>query len=188
MAEPFIGQITLFPYNFAPYGWMVCAGQILPIQQYTALFSLLGTAFGGNGTSNFALPNLVGNVAVGQGQLPGGSIYEMGDTGGSQTVSVLQSEMPAHTHPLVASTVAASAAAATATTLPAQGYIAGSGGKGGTSPGPLYLYANSASGKNVNMAIQSLAPAGGSLPHNNVQPSLTLNWCIAMQGVFPSRG
>ncbi len=104
MSDPFIGQITLFPYNFAPEGWADCAGQLLPIQQYAALFSLLGTAYGGNGSTNFALPNLSGRVAVGQGQPAGGSNYGIGAAGGSETVALAQAALPAHSHALNATT------------------------------------------------------------------------------------
>src|SRR5665213_4150966 len=100
MSEPFLGQITLYPYTFAPFGWMDCAGQLLPISQYSALFSLLGTNYGGNGTSNFALPNLQGMVTVGQGQLTGGSDYTMGEFAGSDTVTIIYSTMGAHNHSL----------------------------------------------------------------------------------------
>ena len=100
MAQPFLGQITVFPYNFAPYGWLDCAGQLLPISQYSALFSLLGTTYGGNGTSNFGLPDLQGRIPVGQGQLTGGSDYAMGEAAGAENVTLLITNMPAHSHGL----------------------------------------------------------------------------------------
>ena len=111
MSQPFLGQITLYPYNFAPRGWAVCAGQVLPISQNTALFSLLGTQFGGNGTSNFQLPNLQGNVPVGQGQQPGGDFYNMGDTGGETDVTITTSNVPPHSHTFNSTSQTATAAA-----------------------------------------------------------------------------
>src|ERR1700744_2487072 len=105
MSTPFLGQITVFPYTFAPNGWADCAGQILPISQYAALFSLLGTQYGGNGTSTFGLPDLQGRIPLGQGQFQGGSLYDMGETGGVENVTLLQTSMPGHTHSLSATTV-----------------------------------------------------------------------------------
>lgn len=179
MSEPFLGQITLYPYNFAPNGWADCAGQILPISQYTALFSLLGTQFGGNGTSNFALPNLQGSVPVGQGQLTGGSNYVMGETGGAEGVTIITGTMPAHTHPLAATTAK---------------------GTGNTPSGTLFsdsLEGNPATGHkgdiynaaspDTALTGASVSRTGGNQPHNNLQPFLALRYCIALVGVYPSR-
>ncbi|WP_158928468.1 phage tail protein [Acidisphaera sp. S103] len=180
MSTPFLGQITVFPYNFAPYGWMDCAGQILPISQYAALFSLLGTQYGGNGTSNFALPDLQGRIPVGQGQLLGGGIYDMGEEAGSENVTLLTTTMSAHTHSLTAATNQAASNNPSGQLLskPEAG-----GGHGGASAGNIYNPGN----VDTPLAPTSIGTAGGSQPHNNIQPTLVLRYCIAMQGVFPAR-
>jgi len=176
MSNPFVAEIRIFPFNFAPKGWAFCNGQLLPISQNTALFSLLGTFYGGDGKSNFALPNLQGSVPMHAGQTagPGLSLHDLGETGGSETVTLLTSEMPAHTHALGAQTAPIGAVASPAgTTLgrPASGHLY-------AAPSPPTL---------VSMSPTAIVPAGGSLPHNNMQPYLTLNFCIALQGVYPAR-
>jgi microcystin-dependent protein len=181
MAEPFLGQITLLGCNFPPYGWMFCQGQILSIQQYSALFSLLGTYYGGNGTSNFGLPDLRGRVPNGMGQGPGLQDYVIGETGGVENVSLTQSTVPTHTHILNAYSNTATTTVPAAA-LPARG--ATSSGHGGTKSMLIY---------NTAAPAVSLAPAqvssvtGGGVAHNNLQPLLALNWCIAIQGTFPTR-
>jgi microcystin-dependent protein len=172
MADPFVAEIRIFPFNFAPKGWAWCDGQLLPLSQNTALFSLLGTTYGGNGKSNFALPDLQGRAPMHPGQGPGLSLHDLGETGGSETVSLLESEIPAHAHTLRASAV-----------LPAdqptpQGTLT-------ATPGSDKPYAPAAS--LTPMAPQALAPAGGDQPHNNLMPYLTFYFCIALQGVFPPR-
>ena len=185
MSEPFLGQITVFPYNFAPYGWMDCSGQTLAISQYAALFSLLGTTYGGNGTSTFQLPNLQGRVPVGQGVLSGtSSDYAMGEEGGAETVTVTASTMPLHTHTLNAST-------ATGTTNNPSGQMTAApkvstGSKGASSVFKGLIYNPAA--PNTALAPTAVGTVGSSLPHDNTQPSLVLRYCIAMQGVFPTRG
>ncbi|GAA1544000.1 phage tail protein [Nocardioides humi] len=174
MADPFVAEIRIFPFNFAPRGWAWCDGQLLPLSQNTALFSLLGTTYGGNGQSNFALPDLHGRAPMHPGQGPGLSLHDLGETGGSETVTLLESEIPSHTHPLrantdgVADTSAPSAAAAFAPS------------SGGT------LYQSTATGGEY-LAAEALSPAGSSQPHNNMQPYLTFYFCIALQGVYPPR-
>jgi microcystin-dependent protein len=175
MSEPFLGQITLYPYTFAPYGWMDCAGQTLAVSQYAALFSLLGTYYGGNGTTTFQLPNLQGAVAVGQGPLPGGSDYVMGETGGSASVTITQNTMPAHRHTEAADS-APGRLNSPANAVPASTHI-------GQSKSDYY----SASAQNTQLTGASLLPAGGSVPHNNIQPTLALRYCISMSGAFPTR-
>ena len=174
MADPFVAEIRMFGFNFAPTGWAQCNGQILPISQNTALFSLLGTIYGGNGQSTFALPDLEGSAAMFWGQGPGLSLYDEGQQGGSETVTLLESEMPLHPHSIQAMSSIANVNA----------------------PGPTVVLARSSGGtiyqpvtnqNIVQMAFQELAPSGGSLPHNNLQPYLTVNFCIALQGVFPPR-
>ncbi len=179
MANPFIGQITLFPYNFAPLGWAFCAGQLLPISQNTALFSLLGVQFGGNGTSNFALPDLRGRAPIGQGQAPGLQSYSMGDVQGAETVTLTTATTPAHSH-------AFGAFAAAATTNAPNGALPAEGQSGGRGGGPVNTYTTA--GSPVSLAAGQVAAAtGGGAPHTNLQPYLTANWCIALQGVFPAR-
>jgi microcystin-dependent protein len=175
MANPFVAEIRIFPFNFAPVGWAMCNGQLLPISQNTALFSLLGTTYGGNGTSNFALPNLQGSAPMAPGQGPGLSSYELGQSGGSATVTLLGSEMPAHSHPAGCDSGAASQLS------PANGMWASS--SGGRTPPPLYSNAT----PNVAMSASALGLTGGNQPHNNLQPYLGLNFCIALTGVFPPR-
>ena len=170
--DPFVAEIRIFPFNFAPKGWAFCDGQILPISQNTALFSLLGTTYGGDGKSNFALPNMQGNSPMHPGQGPGLSLHDLGEMGGSDTVSLLESEMPSHSH-----TMQVSSQLATANAPAGQLYAMGDG---------INLYGSAANNLTM-MSGQSLAPAGGDQPHNNLQPYLTLNFCIALQGVYPPR-
>lgn len=175
MADPFVAEIRIFPFNFAPRGWAWCDGQLLPLSQNTALFSLLGTTYGGNGKSNFALPDLQGRAPMHPGQGPGLSLHDLGETGGSETVSLLESEIPAHSHSLGAQNIALGGSVSpTGNTLnrPASGFLFTAG-----SPTPPL----------VSMAPEALAPAGGDQPHNNLQPYLTFYFNIALQGVFPPR-
>jgi microcystin-dependent protein len=176
MTSPFVAEIRIFAGNFAPTGWATCDGQLLPISQNTALFSLLGTFYGGDGKSTFALPNLQGSTAVGTGQGPGLSEYFLGQSGGSDFVTLIESEMPAHTHTVRVSNQQGDVqqptpAMAVARPNGATPFVPGS-------PVPPL----------TPMAFQQLSPAGGSLPHNNLMPYLTLTYIIAMQGVFPPRG
>jgi microcystin-dependent protein len=172
MADPFVAEIRVFPFNFAPKGWAWCDGQLLPISQNTALFSLLGTTYGGNGKSNFALPDLQGRAVMHPGQGPGLSLHNLGEAGGSEAVTLLETEIPSHTHTLKGSN-----------TL-------------GDTPSPqgntLARYANAyqqdSSSNLVAMAGDALPAAGGNQPHNNMQPYLTFYFNIALQGVFPPRG
>ncbi|HKQ07130.1 MAG TPA: tail fiber protein [Blastocatellia bacterium] len=167
--DPFVAEIRIFPFNFAPKGWAWCDGQLLPLSQNTALFSLLGTTYGGNGKSNFALPDLQGRAPMHPGQGPGLSLHDLGETGGSETVSLLESEIPSHSHSLSTSNEDPN------NTQPA-----------GRAPARSLDFAP-ASSPQVNMSDAMLAPAGGDQPHNNMQPYLTFYFCIALQGVFPPR-
>jgi microcystin-dependent protein len=169
--DPFVAEIRIFPFNFAPKGWAFCDGQILPLSQNTALFSLLGTTYGGDGKSNFALPNMQGNAPMHPGQGPGLSLHDLGETGGSETVTLLESEFPAHSHALVDSLSDGGVQIATG-----QLFAAGVG---------IGMYA--APGALTQLSDNAVAPAGGDQPHNNMQPYLTLNFCIALQGVYPPR-
>ena len=174
MADPFVAEIRIFPFNFAPKGWAFCDGQLLPLNQNTALFSLLGTTYGGDGKSNFALPNLQDCAPLAPdtgGSSTGLSQRFLGETGGAMTVALIENEMPSHSHA-----------------------VWGAGGSGQASPashsfgsaglGRPPVYAASGS---VAMSPQAVAPAGGDQPHNNLMPYLVFSFCIALQGVFPPR-
>jgi len=174
MADPFLAEIRIFPFNFAPTGWAFCNGQLIPISQNTALFALLGTYYGGDGKSTFALPNLQGNAPMHPGQGQGLSQRFLGEMSGVESITLLQSEMPVHTHFVMAQN------------LPVGGV---------TTPSNTATLNRPASGNLFNvvnptptpMAFQEISLTGGGLPHNNMQPYLTLNFCIALQGVFPQR-
>jgi microcystin-dependent protein len=174
MADPFVAEIRIFPFNFAPKGWAWCDGQLLPLSQNTALFSLLGTTYGGNGKSNFALPDLQGRAPMHPGQGPGLSLHDLGETGGSETVTLLESEMPSHSHVMQGVSDTAS------TNDPTNAMFAKPLGRGNNQ----YSQTNTPL---VSLADQALAPAGGDAPHNNMQPYLTFYFCIALQGIFPPR-
>ena len=175
MSSPFVAEIRVFGFNFAPTGWAQCNGQLLPISQNTALFSLLGTFYGGDGKSTFALPNLQGMAAIHQGQGPGLSEYFLGQSGGTEAVTVLESEMPAHAHSVMGTGSNSTTGIPSATVVLARAV-------GGNA------YQNVPFIPTTQMAFQALAPNGGSLPHNNMMPYLVVEFCIAMQGVFPPRG
>ena len=170
MAEPFLGEIRMFGFNFAPSGWAFCNGQLLPISQNTALFSLLGTTYGGNGTSTFALPNLQSRVAVHMGEGSGLSDYVLGQNGGSETTTLLESQLPAHSHVVNVDNGAGSFE------KPAGHVPARSSAK---------AYARTSDGSTLNAS--TVSTTGSNQPFNNLQPYLVLNFCIALQGIFPSR-
>jgi microcystin-dependent protein len=175
MSSPFVAEIRMFGFNFAPTGWAQCDGQLLPISQNTALFSLLGTMYGGDGKSTFALPNLQGSAAMNWGQSSTGSQYFEGQQAGSQFITLLQSEMPFHTHQLRAQNIDPAEVNSPSPTV-----VLGQSNNGNA-------YAPRSAGNIVNMNAQAATIAGGSLPHNNMSPYLCVNFCIAMQGVFPAR-
>ena len=175
MSDPFVGEIRMFGFNFAPRGWAFCDGQILPISQNTALFSLLGTTYGGDGRSNFALPNLQGSAPLQPGQGPGLSDRVLGETGGTSTVTLLNSEMPIHGHTLLGSANPGDEAG------PSPNIAATGAGRRGQN-----FYADN-KGSGPSMQVTMAGPAGGNLPHNNMPPYLAVNFCIALQGVFPPR-
>jgi microcystin-dependent protein len=171
MSNPFLGEIRIFGFNFAPRGWAFCNGQILAIAQNTALFALLGTTYGGNGQTTFALPDLRGRVPNHFGQGPGLSSYDLGEVSGSETVTLTPSTMPAHNHFIACSSDDAT------TADPSNAFPSAFTSK---------IYAASPTpGKLMNAAM--VTQVGGNQPHNNLQPFLTLNFCIALEGIFPSR-
>ncbi|MDQ3280461.1 MAG: tail fiber protein [Acidobacteriota bacterium] len=172
--DPFVAEIRIFPFNFAPTGWAMCNGQLLPLSQNTALFSLLGTTYGGDGKSTFALPDLQDNAALGAGQGQGLSEYYLGQQSGVSAVSLIEPEMPAHTHFLEANNGFGN------NTDPSSNSFSRVFGGGNMYKAP--------SGATIAMMDpRMIGGAGGSQPHNNMQPYLVLNFCIAMQGVFPPR-
>jgi len=175
MADQFVSEIRIFAGNFAPTGWALCNGQLLPISQNTALFSLLGTQFGGDGRTTFGLPNLQGAMPNHQGQGPGLSSYVVGQTGGAPAVTLLQSQLPVHSH-------SAQAATTGGVNSPA-GALWGESKLGKT---PLNVYAASGA-NNVAMNPAAVAITGGGQPHNNMPPYLVLTFIIALQGIFPPR-
>jgi len=174
MSDPFVAEIRIFGFNFAPKGWAFCAGQLLPISQNTALFSLLGTTYGGDGKSTFALPDLQGNAPMQPGQGQGLSLRDLGEMSGVENITLLVSEIPLHTHQLKCATDPADNNLATPDRVLANSQ-------------KEFGYQSVTNANLVNMAFQGLQPAGGGLPHNNMQPYLTLNFCIALQGIFPAR-
>lgn len=174
MSDQFVAEIRIFPFNFPPTGWAFCDGQLLPISQNTALFSLLGTTYGGDGKSTFALPDLQGSAPMQPGQGQGLSLRDLGEQSGVESITLLVSEMPIHTHGLLAAVQDLGDLGAPASNRALARSGKGSGYKANPSA-------------NAIMAPQTIAPAGGGLPHNNMQPYLTLNFCIALQGVFPQR-
>lgn len=178
MADPFVAEIRILPFNFQPKGWAFCNGQIMPIAQNTALFSLIGTFYGGDGRSTFALPNLQASSPLQQGQVSGLSSYNLGQSGGAAAVSLQQNNLPIHNHvincvdgPRVKGQIGdpTNAILVKASGTPANAY-------------------NSGGALNQQLPQSTLAPVGGNQPHNNLMPYLTLNFCIALQGVFPTRG
>jgi microcystin-dependent protein len=174
MSDQFVAEIRIFPFNFPPTGWAFCDGQLMPISQNTALFSLLGTYYGGDGKSTFALPDLQGSAPMQPGQGQGLSLRDLGEMSGVESITLLVSEIPLHTHMLMIDSLDPAdltAPAAARVLALSQGVAAYQ-----TSTANLGL-----------MAFQALPPAGGGLPHNNMQPYLTLNFCIALQGIFPAR-
>lgn len=181
MGQQFVGEIRCFGFNFAPFQWAQCNGQLMSIQQNTALFSLLGTYYGGNGTSTFQLPNLQGQVPMHWGNGIGLSQYVLGETTGSPTVALNQSEMPAHNHTITVAVNASGGQGERGPTPSANSYL-------GPSLQPDAVWVNAPNQANTQFAQNAISPyAGQGQPHDNMQPYLTLNFCIALFGVYPAR-
>ncbi|KAA1426182.1 phage tail protein [Nocardioides antri] len=172
MSDHFLAEIRIFPFEFAPKGWALCNGQLLPLSQNTALFALLGTVYGGDGKSTFALPDLQGNAPMQPGQGGGLSLRLLGEVGGAEFITLLESEMPAHSHTMSG-----------ATQDPALAKIVNPNASWALSQGGGIYQSSS----NTQLSPQAVAPTGGSLPHTNLQPYLVMNYCIALQGIFPQR-
>jgi microcystin-dependent protein len=171
MSDQFLAEIRIFPFNFAPTGWAQCDGQVMPISQNTALFALLGTVYGGDGKSTFALPDLRGSAAMQPGQGQGLSLRDLGEITGVESITLLVSEIPVHTH------------AVRTSTEPGDNSVPGPNLALTVSTGAFVYH----TAQDTTMAPQAISIAGGSLPHNNMQPYLALNYCIALQGIFPQR-
>ena len=175
MSDQFLAEIRIFPFNFAPTGWAFCDGQLLPLSQNTALFALLGTNYGGDGKSTFGLPDLQGRAAMQPGQGQGLSERTLGEEGGVESVTLLQTEIPLHTH------------AARANFNPGDVVTPSPEASLGQSTGGSMYVQEPTAAPLEPMAAEGLSLAGGGLPHNNMQPYLALNFCIALQGIFPQR-
>jgi microcystin-dependent protein len=176
--DPFLGEIRMVGFNFAPTGWALCNGQTLPISQYTALFSLLGTTYGGNGTTTFNLPDLQGRVPIHQGNGSGLSPYVIGQKGGAENVTLLVNQMPTHNHLVNVNNQPGS------NPDPTNGILAE--GNNGARP-PVLAHNYTAAAATGTLAPTAIAASGGNLPHTNIQPYLTVNFIIALVGIFPSR-
>ncbi|MCA0381785.1 MAG: tail fiber protein [Bacteroidetes bacterium] len=182
--DPFLGMICIFGFNFPPRGWAFCQGQLLSIAQNTALFSLLGTTYGGNGQTTFALPDLRGRVPLGQGQGPGLPNYTLGEIAGSTTTTLLTTNMPQHIHQVSLSIPVASTAGTEA--APANGLSTLAAAVDGSGL-EVMTYTQATADRTLKPFVANTGIAGGSQPFNNMQPYLAVNYCIAMQGIFPSR-
>lgn len=185
MSQPYLGQIEAFPFNFTPAGWQPCQGQLLPINQYQALFSLLGTTYGGNGTTNFALPDLRGRVAMGQGNGNGLTPRSVGGQVGEENHTILITEMPAHSHTI---NTAPNASTANNVDTPSNTVVlATATGTQGTTTLTINPYAMTPPVPNTALAPSAIAPNNGGQSHPNMMPFLALQFCIAMNGIYPTR-
>jgi len=177
MSQPFLSEISMFGFNFAPKGWALCSGQLMSIQQNQALFALLGTTYGGDGQTTFGLPNLQSCGPIGFGQGPGLPLYNLGQTGGEEYHALTVSEMPSHTHSVIANPTAADLSQPT-------GNFFGGGTPATHTGGGHKVFSSPA---DTTLAPQAVKTAGGNVPHNNLPPLLAVNFCIAITGIFPAR-
>lgn len=175
MSQPYIGEIRMFGFGRTPNGWQACDGSLLPIAQYDALFALIGTTYGGDGQTTFAMPDLRGRLPVHQGQGPGLGYYVIGQVAGTETVTLLPTQMPAHTHGMLATSAAATSLSPGNTLLP------------GAVSGDVFYATDLTGAIAAPMSAQSTTIAGGSQPHDNTMPTLTVQYCIAWAGIFPSQ-
>lgn len=173
MAQPYVGEIRMFAGNFNPSGWEFCDGQLLPISENETLFQLIGTTFGGDGESTFALPNFQSRIPIHMGTASSGVTYQLGETGGTESVTLTTQQIPQHNHPLLASQDAGSQSNSLNSVLGAQS--------------PVSIYRPNAVAPNVPMNASSITPVGGSQPHDNMQPFLAINFIISLFGIFPSQ-
>ena len=178
MSQNFIGEIRMFSGNFAPRDWAFCNGQLLSVGEYSALFALIGTTYGGNGTTTFGLPNLQSRLAVGEGAGPGLTARQIGQVGGSDTVTLSQAQMPAHNHMAVATTATGNLPGPTSAAV-----LAAPGGTGSS----LYIVPGAVPITTVALSPASVGTAGGNASHDNHMPSLCVSFIIALSGIFPSR-
>lgn len=180
MSEPYVGEIRMFGGNYAPSGWALCNGQLLPIGEYQALYALIGTTYGGNGTTTFALPDLQGRIPVGEGSGPGLTPRTIGQSAGSEMVTLTVATIPGHSHPLLATKSAVSSASVTSSVVPGAPTVAGA-----------KFYTTPVSGEpdptRQNMAAGACAAMGGSQPHDNIMPSLCVSFIISLSGIYPTR-
>jgi microcystin-dependent protein len=181
MSSPFVGQIIMFGGNFAPAGWALCDGSLLPIEEYMELFNLIGTTYGGDGQTTFAVPDLRGRVPISNGQGRGLSNYALGNAVGMEEVRLTQSQLPPHQHPVAAVNQPGNANVPAGNVL-----LAPLGGQAGS--GDFQVSAYAPAGNQTDLNANSVTPAGGSQPHSNIQPYLAVNYCIALEGVYPSPG
>ena len=175
MSTPFLGEIRMFGFGRTPSGWQACDGSLLPISEYSDLFILLGTTYGGDGTETFGVPDLRGRVPLHQGQGPGLSARIIGQVDGTETVTLVPTQMPAHTHPLLATSAAATALTPGVATLP------------GAVSGDTFYVTDITGATSAAMSAQSTGLAGGSQPHDNLMPTLTVQYCIAVAGIYPQQ-
>jgi microcystin-dependent protein len=175
MSQPFVGEIRMFGFGRTPNGWAACDGSLLPISEYEVLFTLIGTTYGGDGQTTFAVPDLRGRLPIHQGSGPGLSNYVIGQKSGTETVTLISQQMPAHNHTALATTAAASSGTASGSLLP------------GTVSGETVYVTDTTGAVAFGLAPQSVTPAGGTQAHNNLMPTLTVQYCIAWAGIFPSQ-
>lgn len=176
MSQPYVGEIRMFGFGRTPNGWQACDGSLLSIAEYEVLYALIGTTYGGNGQTTFGVPDLRGRLPIHQGQGPGLSNYVIGQQSGTESVTLIATQMPAHTHTVVATTAAATSTTPGATLLP------------GAVSGDTFYVNNLTGNATVNMSPAAVTVAGGSQPHENCMPTLTVQYCIAWAGIFPSQG